>query len=96
MEVYKKGYLSVLEIPGIQMNLVLLPHAAENNCIKGGGSVSCEETIPVEVHSPGLKCSVMLDTQSCPRIRKTAGEDQKTVFDKAQVRQKEQIIKDNK
>lgn len=91
MEVYKKGYLSVLEIPGIQMNLVLLPHAAENNCIKGGGSVSCEETIPVEVHSPGLKCSVMLDTQSCPRIRKTAGEDQKLSLTKPRLDKKSKL-----
>lgn len=36
---WKGGYLPVLEIPGTQMNPVLSPHAAENNCIKVGGVV---------------------------------------------------------
>lgn len=38
----------------------------------------------------------MLDPQTCQERCKTASAYQKTVFDKAQVRQNEQIIRDKK
>lgn len=76
------------------MNPVPLPHAAEKNCIKAGGVVWCEETSPIESYSPGLKCSVMLDPQSCSGIPETAAQI-KMNLEKAQVRQNVQIIRDN-
>lgn len=49
-----KDYLSVLEIPGTLMNLVLSPHAAEKKCVKGETPSVSEETSPTELYGPGL------------------------------------------
>lgn len=94
MDILKRVDLSASEIPGTQMNPVPLPCAAKKICVKAGGAVWWEETSPIESYSRGLKCSVMLDTQSYSGIPKTAAQI-KMHFEKAQVRQNVQIIRDN-
>lgn len=84
-----KGSLSVLEIPGTLRYLVLSPHAAEKDWIKG------RDTLPLVWGNKPYRTlrprphSVMLDPPTCPGICRTVSAYQKTVLDKPRFRQNE-------